>query len=500
MQGMMPPILLSMQWILPTIHALNLRTYPSDHTYDGYSIPPPPRSISIASRPSLNLPSLVSSRGTLSSQSHPTSSLRHNHYGAFPPTIPESSIIQPSVYNATDNGKYSPHNWRLPLDATSSRGGVTNSEIDVSHFPAWSRGWYAKEGKSLKTGPQSETSRAPFFDPSYQAPGLVWNQYDPYAATHSSSSREFVPWSSYDTPNYDVPLDPELKEERIRMLEHEFRSGKEIAKEEPVGSVDQRGRLITDGPKKRVANRVIQAVLALGTACSIIYAALWIKTSSPPPPQSKPHTFALYALSVLTSLFFLYRFLFRSCCCGHRRKKQNPTGLGPGGLAVLPVQGLPDNKKKKKGKKGKGEQGSVQVNLIVDPTMFRSALGQDDEESAELDEHSTSLSHQTQTGRSRRPKRRSVFEGLALEEQWSAARKELKWSLLMDTILFFLWSVEFIWILIREKCPPGGFNGWCNAYNVASAGACLLGLAFGLNVFFDVKDLHQSRISPRTRT
>jgi hypothetical protein len=40
----------------------------------------------------------------------------------------------------------------------------------------------------------------------------------------------------------------------------------------------------------------------------------------------------------------------------------------------------------------------------------------------------------------------------------------------------------------------------CNAYNVASAGACLLGVVFGVNVFFDVKDLHQSRVSPRTRT
>jgi hypothetical protein len=47
-----------------------------------------------------------------------------------------------------------------------------------------------------------------------------------------------------------------------------------------------------------------------------------------------------------------------------------------------------------------------------------------------------------------------------LEDQWRAARKELKWMLLMDTIFFFLWAVEFIWILIREKCPPGGFNGW----------------------------------------
>jgi hypothetical protein len=215
--------------------------------------------------------------------------------------------------------------------------------------------------------------------------------------------------------------------------------------------------------------------LALGTASSIIYAALvrcyipcrtaltsvvqWIKTSKPPPPQSKPHTFALYALSVLTSLFLLYYFLFRPRCCGRRQKTRSLTGLGPSGLAVLPVQGLPDdNKKKQKGKKGKGGQGSVQVNLIVDPTMFNSPLSQEDEENAELDEHS---SMSQSTGRNRRPKRRTVFEGLALEEQWKVARKELKWSLLIDTIFFFLWSVEFMWTLIREKCPAGGFNGWC---------------------------------------
>jgi hypothetical protein len=126
---------------------------------------------------------------------------------------------------------------------------------------------------------------------------------------------------------------------------------------------------------------------------------------------------------------------------------------------VLPVQGLPgDNNKKKKGKKGKGGQGSVQVNLIVDPTMLRSPLGLDDEEGSNLDEHSASLS---QAGTSRRTKRRTVFEGLALEEQWKEARKELKWLLFTDTIFFFLWIVEFLWILIRKKCPPGGYNGWC---------------------------------------
>lgn len=465
--------------------ALNLPTYPSDSAYDDYSIPPPPRSFSVTSHASLNPPSLVSSRGTLSSRSHNTSPLRHTNYRAFPPStrIPTSSLTQPSVYIPPDNELYSPNILHRPLDTASSRGGIPSSDIDTSQFPAWSRGWYLKEGRSPKSELQSEASRPPFFDPSYKATGLSGNWHDPYPATNSSSSRDFVPWSSNDTSNHDVPLDPELKEERIRMLEHEFRSSAEAAKEEPVGSVDQKGRLITDGPKKRVAIRAIETVLALGIAFSVIYAALvrclsflswlaltsglqWIKTPSPPPPLNKPHTFALYALSILTSLFFLYRFLFRRCCCGGRLKKRNLTGFGPGGLAVLPVQGLPgdNNNKKKKGKKGKGEQGSVQVNLIVDPTIFRSPLGLDDEESADLDERSASMS---QSGTSRRPKRRSVFEGLALEEQWRAARKELKWLLFTDIIFFFLWSVEFLWILIREKCPPGGFNGWCVGAQVA---------------------------------
>ena len=448
-------------------------SFPSDPVYDDYLLPPPPRSVSNASHASLHPPSLVSSRGTPTSQSHNTSSLRHSAHGALLPYVPVS-FMQPSVYIPPDNALYSPNISHPPLDTTSSRGGVPTSEIDISQFPAWSRGWYAKDSRIPKTGPQSEVSHAPFFDPSYRATGLVGN-YDLYSATNSTSPRDFVPWSSTDTPNYDLPLDPELKEERIRMLEHEFRSGAVAPTKEPLGSVDEKGRLVTDGPKKRVAVRVIETVLALGIAVSVVYAALvryylpsrpalisvlqWIKTPKPPPPQSKLHTFALYALSVLTSLFLLYRFLFRPCCCGRRRKKRTPTGFGPGGLAVLPVQGLPGEKetKKRKGKKGKQEQGDVQVNLIVDPTILGS-LRPDDEENANLDELSSSFS---QSGASGRPKRRTIFEGLAIEEEWRAARKELKRMLFLDSVCFFLWSAEFIWILMRERCPPGSFDGWC---------------------------------------
>ena len=456
-------------------YARTLNRYPfsSDPAYEDYLLPPPPRSVSVASHASLRPPSLVSSRDTPTSQSHNMSSLQHTSHGAFLPSVPVYSLTQPSVYITPDNLLYPPDISHPPLDTTSSRGGVQNSEIDISQFPAWSRGWYAKDSRIPKTGPQSEVSHAPFFDPSYRATGLAGN-YDLYSATNSTSPREFVPWSNNDTSDYDLPLDPALKEERIRMLEHEFRSGAMAPTEEPLGSVDEKGRLVTDGPKKRVAVRVIEIVLALGIAVSLVYAALvrcylpsrpklisilqWIKTPQPPPPQSKPHTIVLYALSVLTSLFLLYRFLFRPCCCGRRRKKRTPTGFDPGGLAVLPVQGLPGEKaKKKKGKKGNQGQGDVQVNLIVDPSIFGS-LRPEDEDGTNLDDLSTSFN---QSGASGRPKRRSIFKGLAMEEEWRAARKEVKQMLFLDTVCFFLWATEFMWILIRERCPPGSFNGWC---------------------------------------
>lgn len=39
----------------------------------------------------------------------------------------------------------------------------------------------------------------------------------------------------------------------------------------------------------------------------------------------------------------------------------------------------------------------------------------------------------------------------------------------------------------------------CDAYNLASAAACLLCVSFGVSIFFDIKDLHASKASPRTR-
>lgn len=151
-------------------------------------------------------------------------------------------------------------------------------------------------------------------------------------------------------------------------------------------------------------------------------------------------------------------------CCGGREKSRAPQFTGPGGMMVLPVSSLPggEKKKKKKGKKGQGGEG-VQVNLIVDPTMFGRAPRQDDEEDDGTghDEYSSSVSFGGRSGGARRPKRRNVFEGLAMEEQWLKARKELKWLAFADCLFLLLWGVEFVWILIGERCPPGQYDGWC---------------------------------------
>jgi len=171
---------------------------------------------------------------------------------------------------------------------------------------------------------------------------------------------------------------------------------------------------------------------------------------------------------------------------------------------ILPVQHLPGgnkqkgNKAGKKGKKATGMGGDVQVNLIVDPAMFGGGRGAE-EEGDETRWATGSVSDRTAVGRPRPPKRRSVFEGLAMEERWKTARKYLKWSTAFDSVFFLLWGIEFILILIGKRCPPGSFEGWCDAYNFATALSCLSCVLFGWAIFFDVKDLHASRVSPRTR-
>jgi len=279
-----------------------------------------------------------------------------------------------------------------------------------------------------------------------------------------------------------------------------------------IGSVDKKGHLVTQGPRKRIAVRVLEGLLALGSGASSIYAAVLIKPKLVPPPSGKLPAYVLYLLSVLTFLAILYLFVFRSCCSSRWSSQSNPTGGMPGmpGMMVLPIQQGEKGKKGKGGKKGKKggpAGGDIQVNLIVDPGMLQGQQDnwRDEYDQDEYDESSSAPGTYSPYAPAfstpqRRPRpRRSVFVGLAMEEQWRTARGFLKKLMFFDIVCFVLWGAEFMMILIGQRCPSGGFEGWCNGYNVASAGACFLFVAFGISIFFDVKDLHTSKASPRTR-
>ncbi|KAF9558013.1 hypothetical protein CPC08DRAFT_709944, partial [Agrocybe pediades] len=498
----------------------------------------------------LTPPSLVSRGPTLSSHaSSSTPSRGRRSRRTF--SVPVTPL--PSAHASSS---------RVHFDPTSSnRGpyivepGISSQELDISHFPKWSRNWYNANTSQDRFNrgdldehdvytpiPSSHLNGNPksMFDPGYiPGPYDKYNSYDPASPPLSSlvhGSRDVLPWSN-DPPEYGQPqLDPLQKEERMRMLEREFgpKAMKGKAKDDGkllvdengnplIGTLDDRGRLVTAGPKRRVAFRVLQILLSIGASIPILYAAIAIKAvdpKKPPPPANKPPIFVLYVLSVLTLLLLLYMFVVRPCCCV--RSKQRSTSpkspFGPAGMMVLPVGNNTGKKAKKPkgGKKGRGKYGAppgqdVQVNLIVDPTAF---LPQEPE--SESDSEDESLSETLMPGsfehlkqqqakekkkkaRNRNRRRRGVLEGLAMEEEWKVARAWLKKLTMLDVAGVVLWGATFVFILTGKRCPSGGFNGWCNAYNVSSASACLLCVAFGVNVFFDVQDLHASKQSPRTR-
>jgi len=289
------------------------------------------------------------------------------------------------------------------------------------------------------------------------------------------------------------------------MLEREF-GGKGIGKvdhadgdgdDRVVGSVDKKGNLVTQGPKKRVATRWMQILFALGTGIASIYGTVVLKPNPPAPPEGKAPAYLLCVLSVITFLALLFLFVFYPCCCGGRRKNKGSAQqpFGPMGAMVLPVQHLPGGKNakgakggKKGGKKGQVQgMGDVQVNLIVDPSMFMpGGMGRDTEEEEHSEDDESAYGSQAgKTNRPRkRPKRRGVFEGLALEESWKAARKWAKKVTMFDVGMLVLWGAEFGFVMWGKRCPSGKYEGWCDSYNVATACACLLALAFCLSLFF----------------
>ena len=271
------------------------RPYDNHHNFmpnDPY--PPSPKGIRpfAQSRDSLHPPSLASPGGTLSTTTSASRSPRDRprslparSYG--PHTSSQRSA--PRIANYDD--------CILPDEPYSPRDHDT--EIGVGRFPAFARHWYSNHRPTTRSPPSAyhpapnADSISPF-DPAYPTHKHdSFNSYNSFQkqpfsdlgynsvpSSYDNYSKDVLPWVNETQDSLHEQLDPEVKRERIRMLEREFASaGKDTGKgfdddENMIGSVDRRGRLITQGPKKRLATRWLLALLTLGAAISLVYIAL----------------------------------------------------------------------------------------------------------------------------------------------------------------------------------------------------------------------------------
>ncbi|KAJ6502401.1 hypothetical protein C8R45DRAFT_1209962 [Mycena sanguinolenta] len=512
-----------------TLRAHQAGPYQGHYGQDMVYPPSPP-----ANRPLARPPSVVSRMDTLSSNTHSTPRRTPRRPFSLPPPSTQSHSSRTSHPRSAQshNRPYLNNSPRF-----QQQPGRIDPEIDITSFPSWSRDWY-KPRPSPASPPDIYTALPPSswnskrnspFDPSNVlrpesfAPSSEAH-YDPYMSMGHDSSRDLLPWSS-EPPEYGPGIDDSLKEERMRMLEREFgpnakSSGLPTTTDngefldengQPlIGTVNAKGNLVTKGPKKRTTLRVAQVLLSMAASIPAIYAALVIKPVGTPPPSGTIAAYILYVFSVLTLLLLLYMFVFRPCCGRRPKRRSGGGGANPmaNGMMVLPVSGLPGGKKNKKakgGKKGKkgqdGMPGDVQVNLIVDPNAFGRPPDDDDTDTDEDEDGSVPGAFDPAAARRKRKraKRRSVFAGLAMEEDWKRARSWVKKVTAVDVLGIILWGATFVFTL-GKRCPSGTFQGWCNAYNVSSAAACLLCVSFCVGLFFDVQDLAGSKASPRTRT
>lgn len=128
------------------------------------------------------------------------------------------------------------------------------------------------------------------FDPDYvQNPSDAFDPYGirppPFPSSAGHTSREMLPWKN-DLSDPGPILDPMMKEERMRMLQKEFGTkanakekteGRGLVDEEGkplIGTVDEQGQLVTVGPRRRVALKALQVLLAASACIPAIYAAL----------------------------------------------------------------------------------------------------------------------------------------------------------------------------------------------------------------------------------
>ncbi|KAG8793611.1 hypothetical protein FRC12_002243 [Ceratobasidium sp. 428] len=246
------------------------------------------------------------------------------------------------------------------------------------------------------------------------------------------------------------------------------------------GDIGPDGKLISNGPRVRIAVRVLEACTAAGAITACIYAFAVPKPNPAAPPASKPAVYVIVVLGFFTLLAMAYIYILRGCF-GFGQKDRDDLSSH---AMVLPIS------RHRAGPRGKGKKhrkgdDSIQVNLIVDPSMF--SPGQ----------RESNLTPGVPWTEQQAANSNGVFTSFERERARLSARKGLWWALGLDVLGAVVWAVAFVLAMIGPKCPVSGYSGWCDAYNGAVACACIGSALFVTSAVLVGRDLMVSRKSER---
>ncbi|GAB1517988.1 hypothetical protein RhiTH_001045 [Rhizoctonia solani] len=252
------------------------------------------------------------------------------------------------------------------------------------------------------------------------------------------------------------------------------------------GDVNEDGKLISNGPRKRMAVRALEVLSAIGAVIACIYAFavsghfvfIWDAIPGVPkpnpaaPPASKPAVYVIVVLGFGTIFVFAYIYIIRGLF-GVGVNKDDPYAHA----MVLPIsRHRPGQSKKHK------NQSSVQVNLIV-PSVTSPNRESNLTPGVPWSEQQASSNN--------------VFTSYEREKARLSARRGLWWALGLDVLGALAWGTGFVLAMVGPRCPVGGYSGWCDAFNGAVACSCIGCVLFIASGVLVGRDLFASRRTDR---
>ncbi|CAE6433679.1 unnamed protein product [Rhizoctonia solani] len=238
------------------------------------------------------------------------------------------------------------------------------------------------------------------------------------------------------------------------------------------GDLNEDGKLVSNGPRKRMAVRALEVLSAIGVVIACIYAFAVPKPNPAAPPASKPAVYVMVVLGFGTIFVFAYIYIIRGLF-GVGVNKDDPYAHA----MVLPISRHRPGQSKKH-----GNQSSVQVNLVV-PSALSPQRESNITPGVAWSEQQTSSNN--------------VFTSYEREKARLAARKGLWWALGLDVLGALVWGTAFVLAMVGPRCPVGGYSGWCDAFNGAVACSCIGCALFIVSGVLVGRDLFASRKTDR---